>query len=387
MSFVYKHTNGKVFSCRSKLALVTLVTDALGAHNVPPNLMEIIDLHTKTISPTTPALAPGVPGRPPQARVAVKNPMPPDPSKLPPSFMHQGLGTWHEVDSRDLLPGVYHYNCSILRHGGKLVFVYRRQQSNGFSDVCGCELTGDFKVIPQSHFVFQPPRLKDVEHCEDPRLFAWNGRLCLSWTSWFGSWQGTQPTMRYAVLRDDYSVESCFTPRYRGNHGETCQKNWMFFSYGDRLHFVYYMKPHFVIELSPKGEVFTEHIHDWPGGWKMSDMRGGTPAVERDGEMWAIFHSHDPNMPCSYNPSLRRYIVGAYAFENKPPFRVTRYTPQPLWISSEKDRHLHWAPLCLFPCGLVADGDDWLISFGVNDLWSTIARVPHKQILERTVRV
>lgn len=374
--FFYRHHDGREFKCRSRMALLTLVGDALGV-SAPKNLAELVDRHTQDKITQVKFIAPQHPN----------NPLPPPPDKVPPSIVYQGLGKWYEIDSTKLMQGVYHYNASVVRFRDDLVFAYRRQQASGFSDICLCHLDENLQVKPKPHWAFRPPLLRDNEHHEDPRLWVWNDKLCVSWCNWFGSWKGPQPSVRVAVLGDNGAVERSFVPNYQGNTGERCQKNWMFFSFGRRLHFVYYMKPHIVVELSENGEVWSEHCHDWRGGWTMSDMRGGTPAVERDGEMWAFFHSHDPGLPCSYNPALRRYIVGAYAFENKPPFRVTRYTPKPLWYASERDRYLHWAPLCLFPSGLVADGDDWLISMGVNDLWSTVCRVGHKELLERMVSV
>lgn len=77
--------------------------------------------------------------------------------------------------------------------------------------------------------------------------------------------------------------------------------------------------------------------------------------------------------------------MGAYAFESKPPFRITKITLEPLLSGSRYDGGMPDKPPCVF-CGAAIYRDNrWLVTFGVNDIKCGYAYIPHKELLERMV--
>lgn len=83
----------------------------------------------------------------------------------------------------------------------------------------------------------------------------------------------------------------------------------------------------------------------------------------------------------------KRYIMGAYAFEAKPPFKVTRITPTPLLAGSDQDTRINGGPPCIFVNGSVFDGKEWLLSFGVNDEACGWIRIPHRKLEKRMISI
>ena len=74
--------------------------------------------------------------------------------------------------------------------------------------------------------------------------------------------------------------------------------------------------------------------------------------------------------------------MGAYAFSAKAPFELTRYTKIPIAAGSQLDPMVpNWSPLVVFPCGAVFDGDDWLITYGINDTACGWNRIPHEELV------
>jgi predicted GH43/DUF377 family glycosyl hydrolase len=75
--------------------------------------------------------------------------------------------------------------------------------------------------------------------------------------------------------------------------------------------------------------------------------------------------------------------MGAFAFEAKPPFAVTRITPEPLLAGSEDDLRTLGGPLCVFPCASVLRGDSFLVTLGVNDQSCAWIEIPVADLIEK----
>ena len=88
-------------------------------------------------------------------------------------------------------------------------------------------------------------------------------------------------------------------------------------------------------------------------------------------------------MPTESPPTYVRYFAGAYVFRGCAPFDVLGISLKPILSASEEDGHkvdpryvAGWKPYVVFPCGLVENRDDYLVSFGINDWQSAVAIMP-----------
>ena len=146
------------------------------------------------------------------------------------------------------------------------------------------------------------------------------------------------------------------------------QKNWTWFIYEDKLMLEYRMNPHVVLEIDPvKGKVIAEHKHfqDISEEWKFGECRmGSNPILKDDGFYHGFFHSS-----LNWKNSKKRYFMGYYKFNAKPPFEIVKISKKPLLYGNEYDERIleDNSPLVVFPCGSVEKDDKFIVSFGFND--------------------
>lgn len=281
---------------------------------------------------------------------------------------------------------VEYFNPSIVRTKDGLHLITRRSimhqgQPYGFNDLFVFKLGEDW--VPLFGFKLRSPQEAAQEHQEDPRAFVRGDRIWVSSCNFILQvetrfWTGAHQAL--FSFTEDWTPINRYDPRYAGNGGNVYQvtrneKNWLWFFYNDEPHMIYLSEPFRVVRFAnpnwPVGEWET------PGPkWKWGDIRGGTPPVLVDDLWWSFYHSSNP----APEPVTRRYYMGAYAFENKPPFRVVRCTKKPLLTGSRNDP---WAPkkkAVVFPCGAIYEKDSWLVSLGVNDMASAMIQIPHKDL-------
>ena len=144
------------------------------------------------------------------------------------------------------------------------------------------------------------------------------------------------------------------------------EKNWTYFVHENKLMCVYKIAPHTVLELDWKGNTVAEYItHDKDVRWDYGQLRGGTNPILKDGYYYSFFHS---SIPWKHE-HRRRYFMGHYKFESKPPFRVVEISKEPILWGNEEDELIYEdiSPLVVFPCGAILKNDKFLVSFGLND--------------------
>lgn len=233
------------------------------------------------------------------------------------------------------------------------------------------------------------PETNGDEHTEDARLFTHRGEPYVSYTEMTGYQPGVdfKCVMKYARLAlkgNRWKVLEAFMPAYGRNNWRSKEKNWVFFEQGGRLYCIYQADPdHRILEIKD-GHVVNEYTSERPL-WEWGVIRGGTPPLLLpDGDFLTIFHS---SVQTEAPPAYVRYFAAAYTFEGRPPFRVLGISSKPILCASEEDGHRvdpryidGWKPYVVFPCGLVESGRDLLISFGINDWQSAIARLPATSI-------
>jgi predicted GH43/DUF377 family glycosyl hydrolase len=206
------------------------------------------------------------------------------------------------------------------------------------------------------------------ESYEDPRLFVHDGDLMMSCVL------AREDSQHQCLCRIEANLRATQFREIASPKGARYDKNWVFFGYEGRLHLVYHAGQGRQEIYSLAGNTPVEAFCTTsPIRWRWGEVRGGSNAVLFEGNFWTFFHSR-------FNfPSEVRYYMGAYAFEARPPFGITLYTPEPLYTPAARSQYLgQWRPhYVVFPGGLIKDGDDWLVFSGHNDEQVIASRISH----------
>jgi predicted GH43/DUF377 family glycosyl hydrolase len=290
----------------------------------------------------------------------------------------------HAIDNRKLAPGLRHYNASIVAWAGGHLMAYRRDNTEGKSSVLLQPLT---KKLQPAAKIYEPlvahTKSTATEH-EDPRLFVVGGKLFLAYVELNGRHRDGLFTQELVRLDEDFTVAQRYELHY-GRNGAKAEKNWIWFDAGqNRIGAVYSLAPHRVALFSAvDGSLLSDHITAGIDRWLFGSPHGGTPALLC------------PSLPQSLTPSYlhfwhsyvpqvsrqRRYGLSAAVFSAAPPYGLIAVSAKPIVWASEYDRAIvnprrpGWNPLCIFPAGLAATADGWLVSVGINDSLIALLRL------------
>ena len=312
----------------------------------------------------------------------------------PPTVTEQAL-PWGEAGIFDFgkaaRPNVEYFNCSLVTRSDGDWLITRRSVwmagvALGQNDIVAFLL--DDNLVPQHGIKVFIPAWHRKEHFEDPRAVMHNGQIWISACSfvWWGTgWTGAHQVM--SSVDDRWAATARVDPVY-GKNGPTIytgsgnEKNWLWFFHNNRPHLVYWATPHTVVEFDEHFSMVKEHKTATELNWHWGEIRGGTPPVLVDNEYWTFFHSSTP-----WQNGRRRYHMGVYAFQSKPPFAITRISSKPLLTGSTREWWNTNKLPCVFPCGAIVRHGEWLITFGVNDMASGYLKVPHKTLAGKTPRL
>jgi predicted GH43/DUF377 family glycosyl hydrolase len=142
------------------------------------------------------------------------------------------------------------------------------------------------------------------------------------------------------------------------------EKNWLPFTNQDELYLVYKFQPHIILNCDPI-TAYCRQEYSTPCSlkWQYGIISGGSSPILIGDEYLSFFHSWRET--ASHGPRI--YYVGAYTFQDKPPFGILRYTTSPLW---QKDFYTTPSPSkhkVLFPTSAFLDKDDVIMVYGEND--------------------
>lgn len=275
---------------------------------------------------------------------------------------------------------VSHFNPGMVRDGaGQLWMLARKSARNSEgkwnSTLLACKLTDDLRITETIDVKI--PRCKFQQH-EDPRVIWKNNRFYVTFCGWSRK-PKMAPKQLLAIFNANWQNEGLIQPQFANNLSGSLgvEKNWALFGHGGSFHFIYQFRPHIVVQMN--GEIgLVQHLSDPKVSWNYGEVRGGTPPVQVGDEYITFFHSS-----LHWRNGQRRYYMGAYAFEAKAPFNVTRITKEPLLVGSENDTRIHGGPPVVFPCGALLENGEWLISFGVNDEACGWIRIPQKELEQK----
>ncbi len=236
--------------------------------------------------------------------------------------------------------------------------------------------------------------------------YSEDARIVKVGKQYFISYNDVQPhsfhcrSMRIAHLNlEDSSIAYSTNLDLQLHHIE---KNWTPFEYvGEnnqpRLVFEYYLSPHKLLELpDPRINHFNHLIFPedpspprlpWQDRW--GHPRGGTPPQKIGDEYLGFFHSTFRD-----KEDVIWYLVGAYTFEAKPPFRMTAISEFPILFEGVYDTpHTNTAShdkRVLFPAGFVMeerDGKQLIqLSCGENDSSVKLITMDRDALLKNMIK-
>lgn len=251
------------------------------------------------------------------------------------------------------------FNGGVIPYKGKRLLGYRTGWNN--ADSWACEVGDDLRPVTESVRIPLDRWCEQANHGrDDPRLFVFRDKLHLSLTAHQKCPDGSSRThVGYARLGDDYHVQQVYYPDY-AQRVWPYEKNWQFFECDGDLYCVYSIRPHVVLKLDGY-QVVRVYWTNNPFGWGGGLTHGGAPPVRVGDEYYHWFHG------LCREGDWHTYSIGVYCFEAKPPFRITRFSMQPLLWASPEGRPAGQGYDVIFPTAAYLDGGKWVVSGGVHD--------------------
>lgn len=274
-----------------------------------------------------------------------------------------------------LIKAKRNYNPSLASVGEGFLLAYRSEPEDFTrSELVLAELDADLQVVRNQRL--KVPGVEPEHSLEDPRLFLFDGALHLAFSiAHYGQehgWHAVQAYGRLVKRGKSWTLPKVYQPVYGANDWGSKEKNWTFFEAEGALRCIYDMGAAGFTVLELDGdEVVNEWRHD-PLQWRHGRLSGGTPAVPWQGQLLTMFHSWE-----RHGERQRLYHAGFLAFEAQAPHAPHLMTLRPVLTAQEswgRPEGVRWAPLVVFPGGLVLQGNEALVAYGRNDLSCVLGR-------------
>lgn len=261
------------------------------------------------------------------------------------------------------------YNASIVEHEEGYLMVFRYDTFLASNVVAPYPFSAHLGLVKldknfqQTQEEFSTIDTKNT-FSEDPRLIKVNNELFIIFNALVPH-SKTCRSMHLANINPKTFATNYVTKLDLGF--QRIEKNWPPFEYIDEHNrsnflFEYQLNPHTILNLKDPSANTLTHLKipievsytdlKWQDCWGMP--RGGTPPKKIGNEYLAFFHSSfkDKN-------DHAWYLMGAYTFEAKPPFRITAISPYPILFKGIYDSPIfHTAPpktRAIFPSGFVIE--------------------------------
>jgi len=288
-------------------------------------------------------------------------------------------------------PGAY--NPSLARFGDQYLLTFRYSP-----DFYGQPWTSYIGVVLLDNW-FEPvsePELLNTRskasrtpsQSEDARIFFYRGKMMLIYND---NIEVNRPS--YWDRRDMFIAELKFqeghfslSPPLKLIHQEKYgsvlwQKNWVPFEWNKTLFVSYSVNPHEILYPNlMNGECYRCYETDVPLVWNLGSLKLSSPPIKVDGEFLSFFHSWKiVASEASWGYDLYHYFIGAYTFSSDPPFKLTRYTPNPI-VDDRFYTQGSYSKRVVFPGSFVVEGDTLLLPYGKDDSEIWIATVDLKAL-------
>lgn len=287
------------------------------------------------------------------------------------------------------------FNPSITRWEGQLLLSFRARDPLTLStnQVYMTWLDSDFKPVGGPSRLEMPQVYPEGSCMQDPRLIEIDHKLYIVYSNvWKGFVTDVKRVFVAEVLYDGSSfyVENCVPLlKFDGDPKNIHEKNWVPFDYQGDLLLSYSIIPHKVfLPFLNSSQCATIALSHAMGdcSWDWGELRGGTPALEVDGEYLAFFHcSKFMRTVHSQGKLIQHYFMGAYTFESSPPFSVTKMSSE--IIVGENFYHgksyKTWKPLrVVFPAGFVFDEEYVWVVYGRQDYEMWVVKMDKIDLLK-----
>lgn len=315
------------------------------------------------------------------------------------------------------------YNGSILEQNDGYLLVFRHDTTDVWCKECSYKKPQIKMVSLNKKFQQINPIktiLPDTSFSEDARLHYLSGKLFLTFNddpmalrasrSETSKSKGNKNYARRLRYHSHPARRRLFIGKLSPIHGHLSgikrippvllrlapvEKNWTPFEYPEQsgnLYYIYTTSPYQIIKVGNVNNKLESKIlpiieHRIDDVWQKDawgEIRGGSPARLVDGVYITFFHSWKRHTGCWY------YVMGAYAFEAKPPFKVLAITPHPIifdemYSAPHRIKKLH----ALYPAGFAIErkGKKTLlhVSCGENDTSIRIVTIDKKALFRAMV--
>ena len=303
------------------------------------------------------------------------------------------------------------FNNALHRHEGGLVMAYRVVTPDGRRHIATCRLHDDWRVFSGSvqpfsdHLVYTAPSEAGPgrpDWVADPRFVTLQGRLYLH----FNTGSNPTPNRIFLVEVDPVTLSPAGPAREIVLSGsrQDVEKNWMLFGHGDAVYVVYSFAPLVILQADLTSTDYvrcsTAFRHDWDSACyedSYGQIRGGATPVEMHGRLHFICHSAfhaNPESNAGSEPDDICYVAPLVLLDAAPPFAPLLHSSRPVLEATAHEQAMPFEPrldarCCesVYPVGAVADGADIIVSYGLNNRYAALRRMPAMEWTQSLVPV
>jgi len=245
----------------------------------------------------------------------------------------------------------------------------------GWKQVVVTEMNADFTLTGRE--------LRHFEG-EDPRLFRAMNRTWCAYATHPRSWRWW--LMEVSMAHHFERMGEPFLPDFGTNRYVIGgpEKNWTWIDNPALQSFdcIYSFQPFRVLRFDETGRRINDATWATAPSWRFGPIRGGSPSILLPtGERLAIFHGF--LAAGRYN---RTYFAGAVLHEPDWPYRPIKVFQRPLLAGRRRFKRWPWLDcICprtrvVYPCGVVAEPEGLLVSYGVDDCACAIAKFTYDEL-------
>ena len=295
------------------------------------------------------------------------------------------------------------FNNSLYRHDGGLIMAYRVVTPDGRRRIATCRLREDWSVVSGSVQPFSDDLTYFDQNEADPASGSWvadprfvtlQGRLYLHFN--FGS--NPRPNRIYLVEVDPVTLTPVSPARevVRTGSRQEIEKNWIFFEHGEAVYVVYNFAPLVILhaDLTDVNRVRCTPAfrHEWDAACyegAYGQIRGGATPVDVNGRFHFICHSAfrtDPGSNAGAEPEDICYVAPLVVLDGTPPFAPFLHSSRPVLEATAREQAMPFQPRldprcceAVYPVGAVADGADLIVSYGLNNRYAVLRRMPRSE--------
>lgn len=271
------------------------------------------------------------------------------------------------------------YNPSIIEHDGHGYMTYRYHPNPLFWRT-QLAIRDSFNTTTQTSHIQAPDGFEEYS-LEDGRLFIHKGKLHIGYVVACAPQNEFRCAMQYGELvKTDagWKIINAFQPSWGRNDFTGTEKNHVYFSQDDKLYCIYQIyKEQIVLEI--ERDIIINEFRSVSPDCSFGTPRGGTQPLAHNGKWLRFFHVQDNR----HNDRARaKYHVGALLMDDKPPFKVSKFSTKPILSGNERyfPSWKFWKWNVAICYGAIKQDDGFLVSAGLNDSACGLLKLSEKDL-------